>query len=140
MLCIPTLFAPHTSVKKLITDKQRVRLICSHDLHRMEIILSCRLQRIINIMCLDLLIKHLYAFFLIVGQQTAFKSQSLSVFETVSLHVHLPVHREELMYYQYQKITPAILAHIVFSKGHLISRPQIFIWKKFLQTLFHLTP
>ena len=63
-----------------LADKQRVRLICSHDLHRMKIILSCRLQRIINIMCLDLLIKHLYAFFLIVGQQTAFKanlSQSL---------------------------------------------------------------
>lgn len=41
------LCAPYVC-KKLIADKQRVRLICSHDLHRMKIILSCRLQRIIN--------------------------------------------------------------------------------------------
>ena len=51
---------------KFVKENENVK-ICSHDLHRMKIILSCRLQRIINIMCLNLLIKHLYTFFLIVG-------------------------------------------------------------------------
>ena len=61
--------APHIC-KKLISDKDRIRLVRPHKLHGADVVLGGRLVRIVDIMGLDLLIEHLHALLSVVLEKT----------------------------------------------------------------------
>ena len=63
--------------KDLVSDKKRVCRIGSQFLHGLTVTCRLRLSGFINILHMHRIVKHLYPWFLIVGQEHAFESKLL---------------------------------------------------------------